>query len=403
MSEAFYKLTPEMARTLRENLTLSEWRLWSYLITLDPFGDRYHQLPPMVEVLAEVGISKASFYRAIAKLQELELFDFQSEIKFRRLTGEKKVSPGRKKSHPGEKSLTHEKKVSPVRQNSHPRDSQSVEALQEKGSTPSQTLKTSSDLKDSLSLDDKLKKQLPEGERENFLIFAKQQASLLPTKPVLVDKWIAANLPSLLSKYREEVWEMKKAQVYEESPQCVQNSNPSWDSLPSSVATDENVAGRAADSAEPLHRAIAEGLANGSIRKLDPQFDALWDANGRWWRCNEWIAEAQYQEERASEAYQAEKEKAKAAIAAMKEQWKMNGGKAKGCVSESTPESTSREWLVSILREPSFWGDRDVLTQINTFWKNSELRQHIQAAIDFGWCQLVWQGDRIAAIKEPAF
>jgi hypothetical protein len=68
MSEAFYKLTPEMARTLRENLTLSEWRLWSYLITLDPFGDRYLDLDTLT-VMAECDCSKATFYRAVGKLK----------------------------------------------------------------------------------------------------------------------------------------------------------------------------------------------------------------------------------------------------------------------------------------------------------------------------------------------
>ena len=94
----FYPLTPETAKKLRDNLTITEWKLWSYLITLDPFGDRYHELPPLVDVLSEVGISKASFYRALARLQELNLFDFQAEIKFRRLSSETKVSAVRQKS-----------------------------------------------------------------------------------------------------------------------------------------------------------------------------------------------------------------------------------------------------------------------------------------------------------------
>ena len=75
----FYKLTPEMGKYLRQYLTGSEWKLWSYLATLDPFGDKYLELPNTLTVLIECNISKRSFYRAIAKFQELELFDFQDK------------------------------------------------------------------------------------------------------------------------------------------------------------------------------------------------------------------------------------------------------------------------------------------------------------------------------------
>ncbi|MHC5719661.1 MAG: hypothetical protein ACYTX0_48380 [Nostoc sp.] len=41
----------------------------------DPFGDRYWQLPSTLEITAELEMSKASYFRARARLQELELFD----------------------------------------------------------------------------------------------------------------------------------------------------------------------------------------------------------------------------------------------------------------------------------------------------------------------------------------
>jgi hypothetical protein len=68
-----------MGKYLRQYLTGSEWKLWSYLATLDPFGDKYLELPNTLTVLIECNISKRSFYRAIAKFQELELFDFQDK------------------------------------------------------------------------------------------------------------------------------------------------------------------------------------------------------------------------------------------------------------------------------------------------------------------------------------
>ncbi|MFM8294645.1 MAG: hypothetical protein ACKN9E_08880 [Microcystaceae cyanobacterium] len=105
----FFKFTSEMSDFLRENLTLSEWKLWSYLVTLDPFGDQYQALPQVPSILEKCDISKATFYRAIAKLQNLELFDFQERgIDFRNLQAEKRVSPVRQESHGCDKNLMDE-------------------------------------------------------------------------------------------------------------------------------------------------------------------------------------------------------------------------------------------------------------------------------------------------------
>ena len=73
----FFKLTPELGKLLRENFTLSEWKLWSLFVDYDSFGDKYVEIPPLIEILMECDISQATFYRAIAKFKKLELFDFQ--------------------------------------------------------------------------------------------------------------------------------------------------------------------------------------------------------------------------------------------------------------------------------------------------------------------------------------
>lgn len=76
MSE-FYQITPEIAQALRKaNLTASEWKIWSYLIEIDPWGDRYEKVETLA-VMSACGVSKATFYRAIAKFQEAKIFDFQ--------------------------------------------------------------------------------------------------------------------------------------------------------------------------------------------------------------------------------------------------------------------------------------------------------------------------------------
>ena len=79
----FYRLRKEMADFLIENLeTYSEWKVWCYLATFDPFGHKYIELPPLINILMKCKISERTFYRVIAKLKELELFDFQYDKAF---------------------------------------------------------------------------------------------------------------------------------------------------------------------------------------------------------------------------------------------------------------------------------------------------------------------------------
>ncbi|MEP0872449.1 hypothetical protein NDA01_21775 [Trichocoleus desertorum AS-A10] len=88
MSATHYRLLPEAGRKLRAaNLTAAEWRIWSYFSEADPFGDSYRKLPDLLDIMSECGVSKPTFYRAIAKFEESELFDFQGEFKFRNLLG----------------------------------------------------------------------------------------------------------------------------------------------------------------------------------------------------------------------------------------------------------------------------------------------------------------------------
>ena len=116
-SNTFYKLTADMAKEIRDiHLTGAEWRFWSYLVTLDPFGDRYVELPDMLIIMTECGMSKATVYRAIAKFQQHDLFDFESQVKFRNLRVEKSVSKMRLDSQDCETSLKNETEVAKMRE-----------------------------------------------------------------------------------------------------------------------------------------------------------------------------------------------------------------------------------------------------------------------------------------------
>ena len=75
--DEFYPLTPSLSKKLREaDLSAAEWRFWAYLTEQDPWGDRYKELTP-IRIMTECGMSKSTYYRAKAKFQELELFDFR--------------------------------------------------------------------------------------------------------------------------------------------------------------------------------------------------------------------------------------------------------------------------------------------------------------------------------------
>ena len=84
----FYAFTPQMGQRLREaNLTAAEWKLWSYLVEIDSFGDRYFECPDILSIMQVCNIKKTTLYKAIAKFQSLELFDFQNKGFFVRNLG----------------------------------------------------------------------------------------------------------------------------------------------------------------------------------------------------------------------------------------------------------------------------------------------------------------------------
>lgn len=109
MSSNFYALTPEVAETLRQaKLTAAEWRIWSYLVGLDPWGDRYIEVETL-DILQQCECSKATFYRAMGKFQEIGLFDFQAKLSFKNEAGfSKSVSKTRTESQNCETSLKNE-------------------------------------------------------------------------------------------------------------------------------------------------------------------------------------------------------------------------------------------------------------------------------------------------------
>jgi hypothetical protein len=184
----FYPLTSEVAKKLIDaKLTAGEWRLWSYLVSLDPWGDRYEDLPSTLTIMEEVGIKKSTFYAAITKFQKHELFDFQDKgFAFRNLRGIPKIRKSvREIGNDSENSETIPKIRKDVREignSSENSENQSPEPSQSEDSNSPQTIQTYSDFKDSLS----------ESERENFLSFVKEKTKNLSQPINDIEAWLAS-------------------------------------------------------------------------------------------------------------------------------------------------------------------------------------------------------------------
>ncbi|KAM3107277.1 hypothetical protein [Phormidesmis sp. 146-33] len=155
VSSPHYPLTFELAQHLRQlDLTAAEWRIWSYLVTLDPFGDRYEEMD-LTTLLNECRVSKPTFYRAIAKFEECGLFDTKTaQIAVKNLQGARKilsenslknetpVSNLRKFSQKRDGILKNETEFSKMKLQSQERENRSLEPLQEGDSESPQTIHT---------------------------------------------------------------------------------------------------------------------------------------------------------------------------------------------------------------------------------------------------------------------
>ena len=188
IAEQFYPFTASIAKKLRKaNLSAAEWRFWAYLTEQDPWGDRYKELDPL-DIMRECGISKATYYRAKAKLQQLGLFDFQeSKVNFRNLTGISTIKQETQKSEPSLKNETADLEMRPEPQK---RENQPLESLASKVST---TLQTFSDLLKTLS----------EGMRESFEKFCLKKIQECSFKIGSRKAWLNKHGAEYLQEFKE--------------------------------------------------------------------------------------------------------------------------------------------------------------------------------------------------------
>jgi predicted DNA-binding transcriptional regulator AlpA len=81
ISGKFYPLTSDVTtKLIQAKLTAAEWRIWCYLVTIEPldncssYPDTFNrdQNIDFSEVMNKCNCSRATFYRAIAKLHEID-------------------------------------------------------------------------------------------------------------------------------------------------------------------------------------------------------------------------------------------------------------------------------------------------------------------------------------------
>lgn len=195
----FYQLTNKEWLLTVKDLTGAEIKVLYHLRSLDPFGER--ELDYSVTQMAlQLGLSKGAVSKALKKLDQLNLICVELvRVKVRIKTNKNSITEFpkensvsyRKHELPiGNSNFLEETEVSSGKQQLPIGNEQQLKPSQDKDYSTSKTIKTYSDLKDSLS----------SSERESFLKFGLEKAKNLPRPPQLTQKWVEKHWSEI---YRE--------------------------------------------------------------------------------------------------------------------------------------------------------------------------------------------------------
>lgn len=137
----FFQLSKQAIQKIwSTKLSGNDWKVYSFLSLIDPFGDRWCELPEIENICQLLTMSQASFYRALSKLKESELINtedkgwrFKNILAFAKMRGD---------SQNCETILKNEKPVAKMRNDSQNCENQSSKGLENKDSSFSQTIQT---------------------------------------------------------------------------------------------------------------------------------------------------------------------------------------------------------------------------------------------------------------------
>ena len=189
----FAQIPLELIRYVRScKLTGTQYNLWLYIYEIDPFGDRWQEIPSPAQIASEFGVNERTIERAAQRLRDLRLIDFEIKT-WRWRNSSKSFQPEpnfpcrTKRSNFGQKDPNVENGIK--RSNFGQKDpqigskdpNQPPEPLQNGRSEVPHTIKTYLDFKDSLS----------EEERAKFLNFCKEKISNLKQEVNDIEAWLA--------------------------------------------------------------------------------------------------------------------------------------------------------------------------------------------------------------------
>lgn len=195
-------------------------------------------------IIAELGISKPAFYKAIAKLQTLGLISIEihGEITVTNTNpnldrdGDKVESPNvetvskrRQDSTNGDRILQTETEFSNRRQDSTIVENEVSKPLSNLNPSPSSDLYS-----DSYQI---YLKSLSDGERKNFLNFCQEEAKKLPKPPTLPTRWIERNLEDLKAKWESFNGTSDDSSNHQSNKFSVWANHPRFDELWLGVCT----------------------------------------------------------------------------------------------------------------------------------------------------------------------
>jgi hypothetical protein len=174
------------------------------------------------DIYTKLDISKATFYRALAKLQVENYISFEIHgeitVTNTNLRNKTEVLNLRQESQVCDESLKSKTEVLNLRQESQVCDNQRLEPAPSTASRPPSDLYSDSYQTYLISLS--------EGERKNFLNFCQEEAKKLPKPPTLPMRWIERNLEDLKAK-----WESFNKVSDESNKFSVWANHPRFDEL----------------------------------------------------------------------------------------------------------------------------------------------------------------------------
>ncbi|MFM7474703.1 MAG: hypothetical protein ACKO2T_02890 [Microcystis aeruginosa] len=147
---SFVQIPFELINYVRSlKLSGTQYDLWLYLYSRDPYGDRFVEIPSPAEIAVELGVNPRTIQRAAQRLQDADLFDFAidkwkaknttSNGKGKNFASDKMIQKRTKRSRCGQNDPVDDKTIqlSAIKQNDPIVESK---PLSDKDSTEPQTI-----------------------------------------------------------------------------------------------------------------------------------------------------------------------------------------------------------------------------------------------------------------------